>query len=357
MTKKSKYFFSVIVPAHNRKEELKELLASLEKQTLPKNQFEVIIVDDHSTDGSDRWLHSIKNELPFKLIIERLTGKDRFPGPARNRGMERASGDFFVFIDSDCIAPPEWLHIIDETLKKDSSIKAFGGRDDADADFSPLLKAINYSMTSFISTGGMRGGKKKRLAKFYPRSFNMGIRRKLYETTDNADGIRFSGLRHGQDILFSHQIMERVGKEKIKYIPDSVVFHKRRTSIIKFFKQVFNWGVARINLSRIDPVMLEPLHFAPALGLWVTLLFALFAFLFPSIFTYWIRFIIIVVVLLLGSGVHAALKWKSTITGLLVPVVMVIQITGYGLGFTSAFIWRVLLKKGVFAGFVKRYYK
>jgi GT2 family glycosyltransferase len=298
----------------------------------------------------------IKSQLPFKLTSDKLTGDERYPGPARNKGMELASGDFFVFIDSDCIAPPNWLHSINKTLEKDSTIQAFGGRDDADRHFSPLLKAINYSMTSFISTGGMRGGKKKRLAKFYPRSFNMGIHRELYKTTDNFKGLRFEGLRHGQDILFSHRIIKRGAK--IAYIPDSVVYHKRRTSIVKFFRQVFNWGVARINLSRIDSTMLEPLHFAPALGLGFVLFFTLLAFLIPSLFFYyWTLFIIMAGILLIGSGFHAALMWKSMLTGLLAPLMMTIQITGYGLGFTSAFIWRVLLKKGEFTGFVKRYYK
>ncbi len=356
MEKSKPYFFSIIVPSHNRKEELKELLTSFEKQTFPKNQFEVIIVDDHSTDGSDAWLTSIKNKLPFKLVIEKLTGKERYPGPARNKGMAQASGEFIIFIDSDCIAPPQWLQRIGKTLKKDPSIEAFGGRDDAHPDFSSLLKAINYSMTSFVTTGGMRGGKKKRLAKFYPRSFNMGIRRELTEDMNDSSGLRFEELRHGQDILFSHRIKKKGAK--IQYIPDSVVFHKRRTSLTKFFRQVFNWGVARINLSRIDPVMLEPLHFAPALGLWIALFLTLFAFLFPSLlFLYWILFMVIVSILLIGSGFHAAFKWKSVTTGLLVPLMMVIQITGYALGFTSAFIWRVLLKKDEFTGFVKKYYK
>ncbi len=357
MRKNDTYSFSIIIPSHNRKEELKECLESLANQTFPKDQFEVIIIDDHSTDGTHVWLNSIKNKLPFKLIAETLSGDVRYPGPARNRGMEIASGHIFIFIDSDCIVPPNWLNTIHNTLKNDPTIQAFGGRDDAKDHFSPFLKAINYSMTSFISTGGMRGGKKKRLAKFYPRSFNMGIRRELYETSPDSQGIRFEGLRHGQDILFSHRIKQKVGDDGIRYISDSVVFHKRRTSFIKFFRQVFNWGVARINLSKIDSTMLEPLHFAPAVGLWFIFFFTLFTLFFRSLFSYWLIFIIMIGTLLLGSGIHAGLKWKSIMTGFMVPIVMAIQIVGYGLGFTSAFIWRVILKKGEFTGFMKRYYK
>ena len=341
-------FFSVIIPTHNRKDEIKELLGSLENQSLSKDLFEVILVDDGSTDGTKEWVEKFENKSSMNITyIRRLHGG---PGTTRNEGMKIASGDVFVFIDSDCIAPPEWLENIKNTFDRDPSIQAFGGRDDARQDFSPLLKAINYAMTSFLTTGGMRGGKKKRLAKFYPRSFNMGIRRGLYARIGG-----FGTLRHGQDIEFSHRILQ--SRAKVAYLSDAVVYHKRRTSLKKFFKQVFNWGVARINLSRVDAAMLEPLHFAPAVGLWVALFFTLTAFLYQPAFISWLGFAALAGLALLGTGVHAALKWKSLSTGLLAPVVTVFQITGYALGFTLAFIWRVVLKKGEFTGFVKRYYQ
>jgi glycosyltransferase involved in cell wall biosynthesis len=340
-------FFSVIVPSYNRRDEIQELLLSLENQDLPKKQFEVVLVDDGSMDGTEAWVKEFRDRSSLQVTY--VWKEHGGPGASRNLGMENAKGDVFIFIDSDCTAPHDWLVGIKEALDKNPSIQAFGGRDDAKLEFSPLLKAINYTMTSFLSTGGMRGGKKRRLAKFYPRSFNMGIRRDLY---DKMGG--FGNLRHGQDIEFSNRILK--SGANVAYIHDSVVFHKRRTSSIKFFKQVFNWGVARINLSRIDSAMLEPLHFAPAFGLWFTLIFTLFAFLFPPVFPFWLIFVILVGILLLGSGVHAALKWKSLSTGFIVPAVMGIQIVGYAWGFTSAFVWRVLLKKEEFAGFIKRYY-
>lgn len=347
MKNRDTHFFSVIVPSYNRKDEIQELLLSLENQDLPKKQFEVILVDDGSMDTTEAWVKEFQDRSSVQLNY--VWKEHGGPGASRNIGMENAKGDVFIFIDSDCTAPPDWLVGIKEAFDKNPSIQAFGGRDDAKQEFSPLLKAINYTMTSFLSTGGMRGGKKRRLSKFYPRSFNMGIRRDLY---DKMGG--FGNLRHGQDIELSNRILK--SGANVAYIHDSVVFHKRRTSIIKFFKQVFNWGVARINLSRIDSAMLEPLHFAPAFGLWFTLIFTLFAFLFQPIFPFWLMFVILVGILLFGSAVHAAFKWKSLFTGFIVPAVMGIQIVGYGLGFTSAFIWRVVLKKEEFAGFIKRYY-
>lgn len=347
MKNRDTHFFSVIVPCYNRKDEIQELLSSLESQDLPKKQFEVILVDDGSTDGTEAWVKEFKDRSSVQ--INYVWKEHGGPGASRNIGMENAKGNVFIFIDSDCTAPPDWLAGIKEAFDKNPSIQAFGGRDNAKREFSPLLKAINYTMTSFLTTGGMRGGKKRRLAKFYPRSFNMGIHRDLYKKMGG-----FGNLRHGQDIEFSHRILQ--SGANVAYIHDSVVFHKRRTSITKFFKQVFNWGVARINLSRIDSAMLEPLHFAPAFGLWFTLFFTLFALLFRPVFPFWLMFVILVGILLVGSGVHAALKWKSLFTGFIVPCMMVIQIVGYALGFTSAFIWRILLKKEAFAGFSKRYY-
>ncbi|MBN1997368.1 glycosyltransferase [candidate division KSB1 bacterium] len=348
MNGKNKYFFSVIIPSYNRLEEIKELTKSLDEQTVDKDLFEVLIVDDGSTDKTEEWVnnYSKNSSLNTRFIKQDHKG----PGAARNLGMNHARGQVFVFIDSDCIAPPNWLFSIKTAFERNSTIDAFGGRDDAHPSFPPLLKAINYSMTSFLFTGGMRGGKKKRLAKFYPRSFNMGIKSELVKKIGG-----FGTLRHGQDIEFSNRIIK--SGAHVLYIQDAVVFHKRRTSLKKFFKQVFNWGVARINLYKNDSAMLEPLHFAPALGFWFVVLFTGFAIFIPSIRPIWIVCAVIAFLLVIYSSLHAAIRWKNITTGLLIPLVICLQISGYGLGFTVSFIRRVILGMGEYTGFVKKYYK
>jgi glycosyltransferase involved in cell wall biosynthesis len=330
-------FFSVIIPSYNRKNELDHLLESLEKQSLPVEQYEVVVVDDGSTDGTAEWIGSFQAATPLHL---RFFQQDhRGPGAARNCGAEKAAGRVLVFTDSDCIVPNNWLAEIKRVFDSDPVVQAFGGPDDASPDFLPLLKAINYSMTSFLTTGGMRGSKRKRLAKYYPRSFNMGLRRELYQRSGG-----FGDLRHGQDVEFSRRIVK--SGAKIAYIPNAPVFHKRRASLGAFFKQVFNWGVARINLYRIDHAMLEPLHFAPAAGFWLGLLFTISALLLDVVLSIWLVAAGIVALVLIGCGVDAAIKWKSVYTGLLVPIVMAVQISGYGLGFTYAFILKVILRRG-----------
>ena len=329
-------FFSVIIPSYNRQDDLTALMPSLVNQTLSKDQYEVLLVDDGSTDGTDEFVNTFQE---YSTIRFRFLKQDhRGAGTARNYGIQEASGQVFVFIDSDCIAPPNWLTEIKKVLACDPSIDAFGGRDDARGDFSSLQKAINYSMTSFLTTGGLRGGRKKRLAKFYPRSFNMGIRREIILKTGG-----FGHFTRAHDIELSHRIIQ--SGAKVVYIPDAVVFHKRRTSLKTFFIQIFNWGFARINLYKMDSKMLEPLHFAPAIGLWVSLLFTGFAFLYEPLFVYWKIVVGSVGTILLGMSLNAVVRWKSLSTGLLVPLVIGLQVSAYGLGFTFAFIWRILLGK------------
>ena len=339
--------YSVIVPSYNRADEIAELLQSFLALDFDASRLELIIADDGSTDETRQVVERYQPKFHFPLHF--YSQQNQGPGVARNMGMEKASGDFLIFIDSDCTISPQWLNTIDKELQENKA-GAFGGRDSFRADFPDLLKAINYSMTSFITTGGLRGRKGKKLAKFYPRSFNMGLSRKLYQEIGG-----FGTLRHGQDIEYSNRIIK--SGARVLYIDDAVVYHKRRTGIKKFFRQVFNWGIARINLYKIDSSMLEPLHAAPAMATLFLLLLILVGLIFPDL-RYFISWVIgIGLLVLLFSGIHAALKYRRLSMIYLVPVIMPIQIIGYGLGFTIAFFYRIILNKPEFTGFKKRYYK
>ena len=260
--------------------------------------------------------------------------------------MANASGEYLLFIDSDCIADENWLANY-KTAIKDIRPAGFGGPDNVLPDFSPVQKAIDYSMTSFITTGGIRGHSKKKISKYYPRSFNMGIRADVYRKIGGMNQ-----LRHGQDIEFSHRIIS-TGEPVIK-VSNAVVYHKRRMSIKKFFKQVFNWGVARINLYKIDKGMLEPVHFFPAIGTIFSFSIIILAILIPKIFVPVLAAGIAVLILM---AFHGIFKYGDTKVFIYIPVIVVTQIWGYGLGFITAFIKRIIFKKGEFTGFVKKYYK
>ena len=338
---------SLIIPCYNRVDELEELFPSIFEQDLKKNKFEIIVVDDGSNDNTKSFMkRTIKRS---KLDISYFYQENKGPGKARNLALENAKGDFFVFIDSDVILPAHYLSKLFEELNKNNS-DAFGGPDKAHESFSPLLKAIDYAMTSFITTGGIRGKKGKKLAKYFPRSFNMGLSRKVFEKIGG-----FGDLRHGQDIEFSNRIIK--SGAKVDYIHDAFVYHKRRTSLKKFFKQVFNWGVARVNLYKLDSNMLELVHLLPAFA---TLIFislfilSLNSILFAVVFKILLTCMAIVYLL---SSIHAIFKYENIITPFYVPITMSIQIFAYGFGFIYAYIKRVIFNRGEFKGFSKNYYK
>ena len=339
--------YSIIIPSFNRAQEINELLHSLSELNFPQERFEVIVADDGSTDHTPQIVEQARHRFSFDLKY--YTQQNQGPGAARNLGMEKAGGDFFVFVDSDVTVPSDWLTNIDRALHAEKA-DAFGGPDTFRKDFPALLKAINYSMTSFLTTGGLRGKKGKKLAKFYPRSFNMGLSRELWQRIGG-----FSNLRHGQDIEFSNRILQ--SGAKVIFIHDAPVYHKRRTNLRRFFRQVFNWGVARINLYKIDRQMLEVVHALPAMATLMVILVAVLALFWQPAGILLQIGLLGFLLLILVSMLDAFLMYREIKPILYLPIVIPFQIFGYGLGFIYNFIRRVILKKGAKVGFQRNYYK
>ena len=335
---------SIIVPAYNRADEVEEFLSSFEKQSA-KN-FEVIVVDDGSTDPTKEVVELHKISLDLHYLFQQNKG----PGAARNLGMENANGDIFVFIDSDCIVPNNYIENLTRHLENED-FDAFGGPDTCHESFSPFLKAVNYSMTSFIGTGGTRGSKGKQLAKYYPRSFNMGIKRKVYEKIGGMNA-----LRHGQDMDFSNRIYN--AGFKVKFLSDVIVYHKRRTNLKKFFKQIFNWGITRINLGRIDSKMLKPIHMLPALALLGYVISFVLSFFFLVM-----RYVLfaesaLLVLILLFACIQSTFKNHSFYVGAISVITLLTQVVAYGLGLLTGAIKSLFVKRREWiTGFTKKYYK
>ena len=334
--------FSIIVPVYNRADEIDAFLSSFAKQS--SKNFEVIVVDDGSTDNLKEVMEKYQNNLKLKYFYQQNKG----PGAARNLGMKKANGDIFIFIDSDCTVPTDYIEHLQKHIKEED-FDAFGGPDTYKEDFSPFLKAVNYSMTSFIGTGGTRGSNKS-VAKYYPRSFNMGIKSEVYEKIGGMNE-----LRHGQDMDFSNRIYK--AGFKVKFLSDVFVYHKRRTNLRRFFKQIFNWGVTRINLGKIDKNMLKPVHCLPTFVILVFLLTLIFSFWFPLI-RYLFLFEIVLIIFVIGFAfVQSTIRYKSGIVGLLSIVTLSTQVVAYGLGLLYGFIKSIFTKKGKFvSGFTKKYY-
>ncbi|MBR1405509.1 MAG: glycosyltransferase [Bacteroidales bacterium] len=327
--------YSVIVPVYNRPDEVRELLESLCAQ--PREDVEVLIVED----GSAVPCEAVVREYGDRLAVRYYCKPNSGPGQTRNYGAERAAGEWLVILDSDVIVPEGYFSAVDAELEREDT-DAFGGPDRAHKDFSPVQKAINYAMTSFFTTGGIRGGKKK-LDKFYPRSFNMGIRREVFAALGG-----FSKMRFGEDIDLSIRIFK--GGYRCRLFPQAWVWHKRRTDLNKFFKQVHNSGIARINLYKKYPDSLKLVHLLPAAFTLGCAILILAAFCRP-----WALLPIGLYALLVCAD--AALKEKSLKIGLLSIAASFVQLFGYGTGFLRAWWERCVLGRGEIEAFKKNFYK
>lgn len=328
---------SLIIPLYNRPDEIRELLESLVHQS--KQDFEVIVVEDGS---EEKPAEDIVKSFSQKLDVKYYRKENSGPGPARNFGTERASGNYLVFLDSDCIVPEHYIATVCAALEK-SAVDAWGGPDRAHSSFSPVQKGINYAMTSMISTGGIRGGAKQ-MEKFHPRSFNMGIRAEAFRQLGG-----FSTMRFGEDIDLSMRIMEAGYSTQL--IREAYVYHKRRTDLKKFFKQVHNSGIARINLSHRHPGSLKLVHFFPALFVDGTIILVLLA-----VFWNIIALLPLVFLALLILG-DSLIREKDIRVSLISIAAVFVQLTGYGTGFMQAFWRRNVLGKDEYHAFGSSFYK
>uniref|UniRef100_UPI003216971F glycosyltransferase n=1 Tax=uncultured Draconibacterium sp. TaxID=1573823 RepID=UPI003216971F len=338
--------YSIIIAVYNRIGEVQELLDSAERMNFDRSKFEFLFVDDGSRDGFQEFVKNYNSEtgLQLKAIYQENKG----PGEARNNGMRNAEGEYFIFVDSDCMFPPHWLKTIDEHVVN-YRYDCFGGPDTCHDSFSPLLKAINYSMTSIIGTGGTRGNKKS-VAKFYPRSFNMGVHRKIF-----ADIGGMTKLRHGQDMDFSQRIYD--AGYKVGLIADAFVYHKRRTSLSKFYRQIFNWGVARINLSNAHPSMLKPVHLLPAVVVFGLVFLLFFSLIFPALGSLlWKVTGVGYGTIILWAFIESFIRYKNLKAAFLSPITLNIQVFAYGFGLVKALWQTKILGKKEAEGFVKNYY-
>ena len=342
--------YSIIVPVYNRPDEVDELLQSLCEQTV--KDFEVIIVED----GSIKPCKDVCNKYAGILSLHYYAKENSGPGQSRNYGAERANGEYVIILDSDVVLPKGYLQAIDNALT--SEIAAFGGPDAAHPDFTPVQKAISYSMTSFFTTGGIRGGKAK-LDKFYPRSFNMGIRRDVYQQLGG-----FTKMRFGEDIDFSYRIVEAGYQPRL--FPGAWVWHKRRTDFRKFFRQVYNSGIARINLEKRHPGTMKLVHLLPTVftvGVIALILIsavgrALMHYVDHDQF-YWMCFAPWLPILLysLLIFIDSSIKNKSPHVGLLSIPAAFVQLMGYGLGFIESWWKRCIRKQDEFQAFEQTFYK
>ncbi|MCS6823505.1 MAG: glycosyltransferase [Cytophagaceae bacterium] len=323
------FFFSVVIPVYNRPEELKELLESLKQQDY-KN-FEVIVVDDGSSIPGKEVAEHFKNDLSLQYYYKNNEGRSI----ARNYGIDKARGEYIIIFDSDCIIPSGYFTNVSEYLKK-NRLDCFGGPDRAHPSFTPIQQAISYSLTSVLTTGGMRGSRHS-TTKFYPRSFNMGFTKHVAEAIGG-----FLNIPLAEDLDFSMRA-EKSGF-RIGLIESAYVYHKRRTDFAKFYRQLNRFGIGRINLYMRHKEALKLTHFFPSIFMIFSLSSVLLSILNPlyivplATYTFCIFF-------------DASVKNNSFKIGILSVAATYVQMYAYANGFNKAFIKRIVLKQPEFGSY------
>lgn len=318
-----KMLFSIIIPVFNRPQEVDELLESLCTQTF--NDFEVVVVEDGSTEKCEEVCQKYTDRLTLRYHFKPNSG----PGPSRNYGAERSQGEYLIILDSDVIVPADYLAIVKSELDREPC-DAFGGPDRAHPSFTPIQKAINYAMTSFFTTGGIRGGA-KRLDKFYPRSFNLGIKKSVFEALGG-----FAPMRYGEDIDLSTRIF--ANGYSCRLFPEAYVYHKRRVKFSSFFRQVKHSGEARVILKKKYPDTFKLVHLLPAAFVVGNLFLVVMA-----LFHHWLWLAPIVLYCLMVF-VDSLIKNKDMKVALLSVPAAYVQLFGYGTGFIKA-SWNDILRK------------
>ena len=312
--------FSIIIPVYNRPKEIDELLESLTKQDFSED-FEVLVIEDGSTEKSDEIVERYTSNLNLKYFFKENSGA----GASRNFGMQKASGNYFIILDSDVIVPNQYLLEVKKALENNFT-DAFGGPDAAHKNFTILQKAINYSMTSVLTTGGIRG-KKQAVGKFQPRSFNLGLSKKAFEKTQG-----FSQMKNGEDIDLTFRLWENGFETQL--IEEAFVYHKRRSSIKQFFKQTYGFGTARPILNKKYPETAKITYWLPSLfivGLDISIILAIFGFN-QLLYFYGFYFLLIFI--------DSLFQNKNLYVAFLSMITSLTQFLGYGLGFLDSNFFR-----------------
>lgn len=325
---------SIIIPVYNRPQEVEELLVSLCEQTY-EEPFEVVIVEDGSTKTAKKIIEQFTDKLNIHYFFKANSG----PGLSRNYGMKKALGNYFIILDSDILLPKHYLQSIHNALTENYT-DAFGGADASHSSFTTIQKAIGFSMTSVLTTGGIRGN--KNLKKFQPRSFNMGLSKKAFEKTGG-----FGKQHYGEDIDLTFRLWEN--NFESQFIEKAFVYHKRRTTWQSFFKQTFNFGAARPILNKQHPNTAKITYWFPSLFI-LGLLFSVIAFLLGF---KW--FLVFYAIYFIAIFLDSLLKNKSLLVAFASIVATFIQFLGYGLGFLRSFFRVSVLNQPIEKAFPKMF--
>ena len=221
--------FSIVVPVFNGAQYLESCLRALLSQTCPAETYEIIVVDNNSTDESAR---IVRNFDRVTLLHEPIQGSYA----ARNRGFRHSLGEIVVFTDPDCEPQPDWLEQIHLAMSRPGIGIVLGDRRFAsDTGILGMLAAYESALGAHIFTT-------RRVGSYYAYTNNMAIRRSVLQAVGG-----FQLLARGADSLFLRRALERYGHEVLQYASQALVRHLEITSIRVYLKKKGIYG--RVNRS------------------------------------------------------------------------------------------------------------
>ena len=331
---------SIIIPTRNRKDSLKECLLSLTHLDYPQNKYEVIVIDDGSTDGTEDMIIEIRDSLTYTFHYGRLKEK-KGVSSARNLGMQITKGQIFVFADDDCLFEKGWLTNLLNGFNS-PKVGAVGGLDRTPEDATIFSKCVDYLFTSFIGTGGLRRGEGLRVGRYYPKGCNMAVLREAVDCVGEFD----EHLVPGEEIEFGYRI-EKAGY-KIRFVPGAFVWHKRRTSLRALLQKMFKIGYTRVVLARKHRGLLQIGHMIPLFGILTVFSLLILSLIFPYAFKVLIIILSIYLLTLLISGFQAFFRIKDIRVLFLIPLLLSLHHLTHGLGFLIAGIKHLLGFKNIY---------
>lgn len=316
---------SIIIPTYNRKDVLVEALLSLNKVDYPKNLFEVVVVNDGSSDGTEEVIKSIRKKINYNFKY--FNGGRKGISYAKNIAIKKSRGEVIISTDDDCLFEKTWLKKLIKPLEN-PQVGAVGGPDRAIKNENVLAKSIDFAFSSFIGSGGIHGRfLKVKLGNTYPPGCNMAFKREVVKKIGYFD----EALAPGEDTDYNHRI-EKAGL-KLVHVPKAFVWHRPRNSIKRFIPYIFKRGKARVEIIRRYPQYREIIYYFPATMVVVVLLLILLSLVSVIFLKILIICLLIYILLLISAGLSAYQTYKNPIYLLIIPPLIMLQHTLHGLGF------------------------
>ena len=269
---------SVCVVVYNAMGHIQECLDSLMALEYPQEHFEVLFIDNNSTDGTKELLQYYDTHYPHvRTLINPVLGI----AGSRNLALKRAHFDYVAFTDSDCVVPPNWLSKLangfEKYSKEEPSLVAVGGSNSPPKHTSLFYDTLDLMLNTFLGSHGSVQGRRFDKDRYVPHIPTVNI---MYHkpTVLRAGGfdVTFGNIAEDRDLSYR---LEKFGHRFI-YLTDTVISHKLRPTWQSWLKNMYVYGKGRMWLMRKHPDKIDVMLFAPVLLIF-SMLFPFLSFIAP----------------------------------------------------------------------------